>query len=161
MLMTKKNIKEAKRKKALGELGELIGIKVLVDHGFVKVKNLNDKKRNYAFADIYAEKDGEKYVISIKARNKFQLNGLENLSYNLGKHVYINAEKAALDYNAKPYWMAIPFDIDTFSVYFGSLECLSEKFSIPISKCKKEELGIIKFEDNRQHYFDWDFFKNK
>ena len=29
-------IKEAKRKKALGELGELIGIKTLVDSGYLR-----------------------------------------------------------------------------------------------------------------------------
>lgn len=49
--------KEALRKKSLGELGELFGIKALVDNSFEKVVNLNDKKMNYPFADLYAEKD--------------------------------------------------------------------------------------------------------
>ena len=59
--------KEAKRKKSLGELGELFGIKALVDESFEKIENLNDTKMNYPFAVLYAEKDGKKYVISIKA----------------------------------------------------------------------------------------------
>jgi hypothetical protein len=51
--------KEAMRKKALGELGELVALKTLVDHGFEKISHLNDtKRRNYPFADLLAEKDG-------------------------------------------------------------------------------------------------------
>lgn len=38
--------KEALRKKSLGELGELFGVKALVDSAFEKVVNLNDKKMN-------------------------------------------------------------------------------------------------------------------
>jgi hypothetical protein len=65
--------KEAMRKKALGELGELIALKALVDNGFEKISHLNDtKRRNFPFADLLAEKDGKKYAISVKARNKFQ-----------------------------------------------------------------------------------------
>lgn len=44
--------KEALRKKSLGELGELFGIKALVDSHFEKVVNLNDRKMNYPFADL-------------------------------------------------------------------------------------------------------------
>ena len=158
--MSKLSIKEAKRKKALGELGELIGVKALVDNGFINVMNLNDKKKNYAFADLYAEKDGKKYVISIKARNKYQLNGSENLSYKLGKRVFINAEKASMEYSAEAYWMAISFDEHSFSIYFGELARLGTRFSIPIRQCEKQELGIEKLEDNKAHYFDWCYFKN-
>lgn len=49
---------EALRKKSLGELGELISIKALVDSSFDKIVNLNDKKMNYPYADLYAEKEG-------------------------------------------------------------------------------------------------------
>ena len=62
--------KEALRKKSLGELGELFGIKALVDNSFEKIVNLNDKKMNYPFADLYAEKNGKRYIISIKARKQ-------------------------------------------------------------------------------------------
>ncbi|MBM4055966.1 MAG: hypothetical protein FJ264_15140 [Planctomycetes bacterium] len=63
--------KEALRKKSIGALGELFGIKALVDNSFEKIVNLNDNKMNYPYADLYAEKDGTRYVISIKTRNKY------------------------------------------------------------------------------------------
>lgn len=155
-----KNQKEAKRKKALGELGELLGIKTLVDNGFTNIKNLNDEKRNFPFADLYAEKEGKKYVISIKARNQIQKNGKENLFYNLGKNVYVNSKEVMNKYYAEAYWMAIPFNENTYSVYFGSLNELNDKHSIPIRKCKSKEIGTCMV-NNIGHYFDWDFFKNE
>ena len=67
--------KEAARKKSLGELGELFAIKSLVDAQYDKIRNLNDDNMNEAYADIYCEKDGKKYIIRVKARNKYQKNG--------------------------------------------------------------------------------------
>jgi hypothetical protein len=72
------NRKEAARKKSLGELGELFAIKALVDKKFDRIRNLNDKHMNEKFADIECEKDGLRYVISVKARNKYQKNGKLN-----------------------------------------------------------------------------------
>ena len=70
--------KEAERKKSLGELGELFAIKALVDKKFDRIRNLNDNHMNEKFADIECEKDGLRYVISVKARNKYQKNGKLN-----------------------------------------------------------------------------------
>ena len=61
------NQKEASRRKSLGELGELLGIKALVDDGFDRIANLNDSRMNYPFGDLYAEKCGKKFVISLRA----------------------------------------------------------------------------------------------
>ena len=72
------NEKEAARKKSLGELGELFAIKALVDKEFDRIRNLNDRQFNEPFADIECEKGGQKYIISVKARNKFQLDGKLN-----------------------------------------------------------------------------------
>jgi hypothetical protein len=83
-----KNKKEALRKKSLGELGELFAIKALVDNSFERIVNLNDKKINYPFADLYAEKERKKYVISIKARNKYQKNYKLNAFYNIGTNAF-------------------------------------------------------------------------
>jgi hypothetical protein len=152
------NKKEALRKKSLGELGELFAIKALVDKGFEKIQNLNDITMNFPFADLYAEKDGENYVISVKARNKYQKNGKENTSYNLGDNVALKAKKAEDEFNAKAYWMAIQFDEETYSIYFGSLEELEHKL-IPISKCKDKRIGKC-FRENIKHHFDFSFFKN-
>lgn len=150
---------EAARKKFLGELGELVGIKALVDEGFDKIKNLNDKKLNECFADLYCEKDGKKIVISVKARNKYQKNGVLNTRYNLGNNAYEKAENVSKRYNAEPYWMAIQFDSKEYSVYFGSLECLNKANAIPVNKCDKGECGKILVK-NKRHFFDFSHLTN-
>ena len=153
--------KEAKRKKSLGELGELFAIKALVNNGFSYIKNLNDKKMNYPFADLYAEKDGKSYVISVKARNKYTNNGIsENPSYNLGSNCYEKASIAEKEFNAEACWMAIPFDKRTVTVYFGTLKELDGKKAISIKKCKSGEFGH-RLVNEKNHYFDWDYFDNR
>ena len=112
--------KEAARKKSLGELGELFAIKALVDKKFDWIRNLNDNLMNETFADIECEKDGLKYVISVKARNKYQKDGRLNTRYNLGANIYEKALSAEKKYNASAYWIAIQFDHKSFSIYFGS-----------------------------------------
>lgn len=130
------NQKEAMRKKSLGELGELFAIKTLVDNCFDKIRNLNDDHMNEAFADIICEKNNQKYVISVKARNMYQIDGTINNRYNLGSNAYENAKKAELKYKGIAYWMAIQFDLHYYSVFFGSLESLNGSKAIPINKCK-------------------------
>ncbi len=151
--------KEAARKKSLGELGELFAIKALVDAEFDKIRNLNDEHMNEAFADVYCEKGGKKYVISVKARNKYQLDGKLNSRYNLGTNAYEKAEATAKKYDAEPYWMAIQFDEHSYSVYWGSLDCLNGANAIPVNKCETGEIGEILVHE-KQHYFDFDFYKN-
>jgi len=152
--------KEALRKKSLGELGELFGIKALVDYKFDKIRNLNDEKMNSPFADLYAEKDGKNFIISIKSRNKCQQDNTLNAFYNLGSNAYEKAKKAEEKFNATAYWMAIQFDEYTYSIYFGSLNELNNKKAIPIKDCEIEKIGkcLVK---NKRHYFDFSFFNNK
>lgn len=152
--------KEALRKKSLGELGELFGIKALVDNLFERVVNLNDKKMNYPYADLYAEKDNKKFIISIKARNKFQKNHTLNAHYNLGSNAYEKASSAEIEYEAKAHWMAIQFGTLTYSVYFGSLAELNQSKAIPIKECEKGNIGICLVK-NKRHYFDFSFFENE
>jgi hypothetical protein len=114
-------LRDARRKKSLGELGELFAIKTLVDHEFDRIRNLNDTHANEPFADVICEKNGHRYVISVKARNKYQLNGKLNTRYNLGSNSYANARSAGEKYQARPYWMAIQFSEHHYSVFFGSL----------------------------------------
>lgn len=153
------NKKEAARKKSLGELGELFAIKALVDRGFDRIRNLNDKKLNEPFADLYCEKGGKKYIISVKARNKFQKKGTLNTRYNLGTNAYEKARSSELKHNAIAHWMAIQFDTSNFSIYFGSLNELQESKAIPVDKCEKKDVGQI-WELNKRHYFDFDYFLN-
>lgn len=150
---------EASRKKSLGELGELFAIKALVDKGFDKIRNLNDQKMNETFADLLCEKDNKKYIISVKARNKFQKDGTVNNRYNLGKDVRRKADSSQIKHNAVPHWMAIQFDQTSFSIFFGSLSELGESNAIPIQKCENQEVGEI-WEHNKRHYFDFSFYSN-
>lgn len=158
--MKNNNQKEASRKKSLGELGELIAIKVLVDDNYQKIVNLNDKKLNFPFADLYAEKNGEKFVISVKARNKYQKDGKLNAFYNLGNNFRQKAIVAEQEYEASPYWMAIQFDKKTYSVYLGSIDELAGKNAIPLRACQKGEIGVCMTKDTR-HYFDFEYFGNQ
>ena len=152
--------KEAGRKKSLGELGELFGIKALVDNKFEKIVNLNDIKMNYPFADLYAEKGGKKYVISIKARNKYQKNHTLNSRYKLGSNAYRLAADEEKKRHAKAHWMAVQFDEETFSIYFGSLAELNQSNGIPIRKCESGTVGTCLVKD-KKHYFDFSYFDNK
>jgi len=156
MITTKK---EAARKKSLGELGELIAIKALVDKEFDKIRNLNDNTRNEVFADLYCEKGGKKYVITVKTRNKNQANGKLNPSYNLPTNAYQKASIAENKYTDTAHWIAVQFDHNCFSVYFGSLEELNGSNAIPVNKCEKGIIGEI-WEYKKRHYFDWDFYTN-
>ncbi len=113
------NKKDAARKKSLGELGELFALKALVDKKFDRIRNLNDKTMNEPFVDIECEKNGIRYVISVKARNKFQKDGKLNTRYNLGSNSYEKANLAEKKYNGLAYWMAIQFDSKTFSIFFA------------------------------------------
>ncbi len=154
------NKKEASRKKSLGELGELFALKSLVDNKFDRIRNLNDDSMNEAFADISCEKDGIKYIISVKARNKFQKNGKLNTRYNLGKDVYEKALASQKKYEATACWMAIQFEHNSFSIYFGQLDELNGSKAIPIDKCEKGIIGKT-IVHNKRHYFDFDYYTNK
>jgi hypothetical protein len=158
--MISENRKEAARKKSLGELGELFALKALVDQRFDRIRNLNDLKMNERFADIVAEKDGERFVISVKARNKYQVNGKLNTRYNLGSNAYEKAKYAEEKYNAKAFWIAVQFDVSSFSIYFGSIESLKKSKAIPVNNCEKGLVGEI-WELNKRHYFDFGFYSNK
>jgi hypothetical protein len=154
------NKKEAARKKSLGELGELFALKAFVDKKFDKIRNLNDTTINEAFADILCERDGKRFVVSVKARNKFQKNGKLNTRYNLGKDVYKKAIESERKYNATACWMAIQFDKNSFSIYFGQLKELNQSKAIPVDKCALGLIGEIWAKD-RKHFFDFDFYTNK
>lgn len=148
----------ALRAKSLGALGELLAIKSLVDNGFNNIRNLNDQKKNYPYADLYAEKGPEKYVISVKARNRHERNGRLNSRYNLGSDCEIKAKKAELQFNAKAAWLAISILDDFYSVYFGTLESLPVKTGIPIGETHFQKYECLVME--KQHGLDFRPYKN-
>ena len=154
------NKKEASRKKSLGELGELFALKSLVDNKFDRIRNLNDDSMNETFADILCEKNDVRYIISVKARNKFQKNGKLNTRYNLGKDVYKKVLASEKKYQAKACWLAVQFDHSSFSIFFGQLDELKGSKAIPVDKCEKGIVGEI-WVQNKRHYFDFDYYTNK
>lgn len=155
---------DAERKKSLGDIGENIAYEVLVDRSFTNVKNLNVKKTNHRFADLFAEKSGKRYVISVKTRNKCQVNGLVNEYYNLltEESHKKNMREVEKEYNAQAHWMAVQVDAETYSVYFGSVEELGGKKTITINldKCAKGKQGEC-FVKNEKHGFDMGYLSNK
>jgi predicted RecB family endonuclease len=75
----------AERAKRLGAVGERIAKEVLAGSGFKKIRNLNQHMTNFPFADVYAERGGHRYAISVKIRNKFETTGRLNSRYKLGQ----------------------------------------------------------------------------
>lgn len=115
----------AHRSIKLGSIGEDLAEIVLGKNGFGNIKNLNHIRKNFPFADFYAEKDGVNYVISVKIRNKYQRSGNLNDRYKLGKKCYENSEPAEREFNAIAAWLTISFDSETYSAYFGLLSSLN------------------------------------
>lgn len=151
--------REAGRKKSLGEMGELLAIKCLVDNGYSNIKNLNDVRTHFPFADLYATKGRSKLVISVKARNKNMKTGKLNSRYKLGAKSYEHAEAAAQELDAIPCWMAVQFDRKSYSIWLGTLEELSGNLGISIRKCMSGKLGKC-LVDEKRHYFDHHYFGN-
>lgn len=55
--------------------------------------------------------------------------------------------------------MAIQFDKNNFSIFFGHLAELQNSNAIPIDKCEKGLIGYI-WENKKRHFFDFDFYTN-
>ena len=123
------------RWKKMGDFGEYVAEKLLSEHGFTEIRNLNKERRNNLFADIYAVKNKKPYVISVKARNKFENNGNLNGRYKLGKKCYENAPMLESEYKATAAWIAIAIDVanKTFDAYFGTLSSLNGNTGIPMT----------------------------
>lgn len=123
------------RSRKIGSLGEQLAAQALVNNGFRNIINLNEVQVNHEYADICAERDGERYAISVKTRNKYCANGKLNSAYNLsgrGEHLAL-AERAERAHSAKAAWIAVVLEEDTFSAYFGLLSELNGKNQIPMT----------------------------
>jgi Holliday junction resolvase len=73
------------RLRALGNWGEKKAIHLLKRVGFDAVEELNTDFSNHPFGDICAERNGARYLIGVKTRNKYQASGLINPTYNVRK----------------------------------------------------------------------------
>jgi cobyrinic acid a,c-diamide synthase len=47
---------------------------------------MNAEKHNLPFGNICAECAGVRYLVGVKNRNKYQMSGALNLTYNMTKH---------------------------------------------------------------------------
>lgn len=137
----------AERARELGAKGEWLASRHLRDAGFGDVRNLNEEeKRNFPFADLSAELSGVRYFISVKARNRYQADGVTlNSSYKLGA----KQRKLARLHTGVAAWIAVSFDIrrGKYSCYFGLLDELVGRHGIKMTaeataryRCLAEDL---------------------
>ena len=98
---------------------------------------MNAETVNHSFGDIYAERDGARYLIGIKTGNKYQVSDLINPTYNVRKGGVDVKKAVAQQYNATLAWVAIAVvpEEQRFGAYFGTIaqiEDAGERFSIPM-----------------------------
>lgn len=141
----------------LGRVGEEIAAACLLQNGFTEVIDLNTVRRNYPFADVMAVKDGVRFFIGVKTRNEMkQGRSALNESYNLilannARNRILKEQGLSVDQitsmlldevwtlarkvEAVPAWITIPVNVttSTYSAYFGLLEDLGHKRSVPMT----------------------------
>src|SRR5882762_6555317 len=112
------------RRRRIGDLGEHWTKSLLKRAGFHAVRDLNLVRYNHAGGDFIAERDGEKYFITVKARNKYRQS---TRKLNAGYNIYPEKVRlAAREYDAEPAWLTIQLDTEekTYSAYFGKISSL-------------------------------------
>ncbi len=128
------NERTAQRAHQLGVLGESLAENILRAAGFAKIKNLNQLNPNFPFGDVYAERNNQKFVISVKIRNRYQANTDRlNSRYNLGRRCNELAAKAQAELSATPAVLAISLLADVYSAYFAPLAILEGRHGIPMT----------------------------
>jgi Holliday junction resolvase-like predicted endonuclease len=106
----------------LGKSGEERARELLWRHGFVDIHNLNDGRQNYPDVDLLATKDGRRFCISVKTRNKYTNKNTLNNRYKLENksRKLTHAAATAAQLQAELAWLVIQVDRDSFSAYFGT-----------------------------------------
>jgi hypothetical protein len=150
-----KMLTDHERTRALGRWGELKAVKMLRDAKFCNVRDMNEATANHPFGDIYAERNGKRYLLGVKTRNKYQVSGLLNPSYNIKKRGS-DVSKLAELHRAHLAWVAIQVipERQIIWAYFGTIEEIEEqgeRFSIPMREydtCKYECLAKEKLDES-------------
>jgi Holliday junction resolvase-like predicted endonuclease len=127
----------ARRAQSLGKFGEKVAPGYLERKGFNEIRDLNqEEKMNYPFADLIACRNGRKFLISVKTRNKYEARtGNLNARYKLHKEGFrAKVEALAEEHGAIPAWVAIQLDGEQLSAYFGTLGQLSGNRGIPMTE---------------------------
>ena len=160
-----------KRFKKIGNLGEYLAGRLLLENGFKNIRDLNrEDSSNTADFDFTAERKGIKYAISVKARNKYENSAAGpklNSRYKLTNDPIRFAEDAKRRYQSVASWITISLEIDKgiFSAYFGTLPDLSgNQKGINMSQeaiRKYEQLALLrKFENMGLSKSDYNGLKN-
>ncbi len=131
-------MRDSERRKALGDWGESKAYELLTRavSGFSNVRDINAETANHPFGDLYAERGKNRFVIGVKARNRYQASGPLNATYNVRKKGF-DIDAIGKRYNAILAWIAIQTipELQTFNAYFGTIEEIQEakeRFSIPM-----------------------------
>lgn len=132
----KRNSSTTKRSKRLGDVCESLTVELLKQKGFTNIRSLNAERMNYPFADVYAERGDQRFVISIKGRNKFENNGNLNARYKLGANCETHAAAAARQFDSQAAWVTLQVDprAGVFSAYFGTLAGLCGNLGVPMTQ---------------------------
>lgn len=150
----KRAILRAERTSRLGRLGEALAAERLLAAGFKEVHNLNQGS-NFPYADVIAERSGQRYLIGVKTRNEFQASGKLNPCYNaaslndavlrslkakgkseaeITEFIWEEVDGLAKRWDACPAWIAVPVrpENGTYSAYFGLASVIRHRRSIPV-----------------------------
>ncbi len=135
------------RLRALGDWGEQKAVALLERAGFADIRELNAEFPNHPFGDLCATRRGTRYVIGVKTRNKYQVSGLLNPTYNVRKRG-ADVDAVARRHDAVLAWVAISVVPETqmFSAYFGTksqIEEHGERFSIPMRSKKTADYECL------------------
>jgi hypothetical protein len=151
------------RSRRLGDIGEFLAERILEASHFTNITNLNRRSCNFPYADYYAERNGSKYVISVKIRNKYEFAVGKarrlNSRYKLGSNCYHLAPNAEREFGAKAAWLTISLDECTYSAFFGLLSALNG--STGISMTAKATSTYECLAENERHGLDYPDLKNE
>ena len=154
-------------KAILGKLGENLPF----NPEFKNVRNLNDlinpdtgkKMNNFRVFDIIAEKDGETYVFSAKARTKFNpSDGKLNRKYIHDLRLIEKAKKLLKKIGYDPdkihyCFIMLPFEEEKDAVYYwGDLDLTKERNYISMTEesiATYKKYGIRTWEEVKTKYF--------
>lgn len=149
----------ALRAQKLGGVGEALAIRILHSADFANIRNLNQVRTNFPFGDIFAERGEQKYVISVKIRNRYEARtGRLNTRYKLGKQCYELAARAQVEFSATPAFLAISLISDSYSAYFAPLSILDGSSGIAMTPT-----GVLRYEclaEDALHGIDASHLKN-
>ncbi len=126
------------RRSKIGALGEDLAHELLAQAGFDEIKNLNQLRQNHPCADFTARRGGRLYLISVKARNRYQASGPENPEFNLAHHrTEEERETIAMmerEMGASFAFVAIQIEPrdGVFSAYFGTWDQIGHRLAIPM-----------------------------